>query len=267
MHDNPFQSPASSEFQPPNPAWPVPWGKIGKIALGMLVLLVVIALLLPARRGARSAAFKNACRHKLRDIGYALEQYAANHGGNFPPAYTVDANGKPLHSWRTLLLPYLEEEALFKTIDLTKPWDDPVNAKALKTVVKAYECPSLSLDQESCPTTYQAIVSSQSCLRGGKSATKQEIADGLDKTVIVIEVPEDKAVPWMSPQDADEVTFVDLMRETHLPPNPEPGQALRWSHMGAISHALFADGHIEDITPDTKTAAERRALITIAGGD
>jgi prepilin-type processing-associated H-X9-DG protein len=266
MHDNPFQSPGSSEFQPPNPAWSVSWGTIGKIALGLLVLLVVVALLLPARRGARSGAYRMSCRNQLKQIGLALEQYHKEHG-TYPPAYTVDANGRPLHSWRTLLLPYLEEEMLYKTIDLTKPWDDPVNERAMKTVVNAYECPSHSFDSEKCQTTYLAIISPQSILRGGKSATKQAITDGLDKTVIVIEVPEDKAVPWMSPQDADETTFVDFMRADHLPPNPEPGQAMRWSHMGTISHALFADGHIEDITPDAKTPAERRALITIAGGD
>lgn len=260
MHDNPFQSPASSEYQPPNPAWRVPWGMIGKIALGLLVLLAVIALLLPARRGARSGAFKNACRHKMRDIGFALEQYAKDHG-SYPPAYTVDANGKRLHSWRTLLLPYLEEEALYKTIDLTKPWDDPVNAAVFKTVVRAYECPSLSFDSEMCRTTYLAIVSPQSCLRGGKSATRQEITDGLDKTVIVIEVPENHAVPWMSPQDADEALFADAMRET------DPEQQLRWTHMGGIGHLLFADGHIEDLVSTDKTLAERRAMITIAGGD
>ncbi len=264
MHDNPFQSPASVEYQPPKPAWRVPWGMIGKIALGLLVLLVVIALLLPATRNARPAAYKNACRNQLKQIGLALQNYYDDHG-SYPPAYTVDAAGKPLHSWRTLLLPYLEQEALYKQIDLTKPWDDPVNAAAFKTVVGAYDCPAATFDSEMQRTTYLAVVTPQSCLRGGKSATKQEIADGLDKTVVVIEVPENHAVLWMSPQDADEATFVDVLREVN--PDPEPAKRLQWTHMGGIGHALFADGHIEETSSTDKTAAERRSMITIAGGD
>jgi prepilin-type processing-associated H-X9-DG protein len=261
MHDNPFQSPASSEHQPPKPAWGVPWGKI---LLGLVLLVLVIALTLPAVRGPRSHAYRLSCRSQLKQISAALEQYAEKHGA-YPPAYTVDENGNRLHSWRTLLLPYLEEQALYDKLDLTKPWDDPVNAAAFKTIVGVYQCPVASFDSDMNMTTYLAVVSPQSILRGDKSATKAEITDGLDKTVIVIEVPEDKAVLWMSPQDADEATFVDFMRDANAAPNPE--QAPRWSHTGAISHALFADGHIEDITPEDKTAAERRALITIAGGD
>jgi len=261
MHDNPFQSPASLEYQPPNPTWRVPWGKI---LFGLAILAVLVFLILPfgRGRGVRSAALRNSCRNNLRQIGLALEQYVKDHG-SYPPAYTVNANGKPLHSWRTLLLPYLEEEALYKKIDLTKPWDDPVNAAAFKTVVRAFECPSATFDTEMQRTTYLAVVSPQSCLRGGKSATKQEITDGLDKTVVVIEVPENKAVLWMSPQDADEATFVDFMRETNAPPNPE--HTPRWTHQGGIGHLLFADGHIEDLVSTDKTATERRAMIT--GGD
>ena len=250
MHDNPYHSPASSEFQPPNPALHLPWGKIRKIALGLLILVAVIALFLPARRGTRSAAYKNACRSNLKHIGLALEQYAENHGGNFPPAYTVDANGKPLHSWRTLLLPYLEQEALYKTIDLTKPWNDPVNAQALNTVVEAYQCPLHTFDSDLNRTTYLAIVTPQSVLRGGKSATKNEIKDGPDKTIVVIEVPENYAVPWMSPQDADEAMFVDAMREGE--PNADPEKRPQWTHMGNISILLFADGHVEEIVPEEK---------------
>ncbi len=253
MYDNPFQSPASSEFQPPNPAWGVPWGKI---ALGLGILAVLVFLILPfgrVGRGTRSAALRNSCRNSLKHIGLALQNYYDKHG-SFPPAYTVDAAGKPLHSWRTLLLPYLEEEALYKTIDLTKPWDDPVNAKALNTVVSAFQCPANTYDSESNLTTYQAVVTPESCLRGGMSATMAEIKDGPDKTVVVVEVPESKAVPWMKPSDVDEAFFVGQSDDL------APGDY--WPH----AHLLFADNHIEHFNTD-KTPAERRALITIAGGE
>ena len=58
-----------------------------------------------------------------------------------PPAYTVDADGRPLHSWRTLILPYLEQEPLYQTIDLSKPWNDPANAKARRNRSSRFSLP------------------------------------------------------------------------------------------------------------------------------
>ena len=77
----------------------------------------------------------------LHQISIALQLYAAAHGG-LPPAYTTDADGKPLHSWRTLILPYLEHQQLYESIDLAKPWDDPANAEACKAALSVYQCPS-----------------------------------------------------------------------------------------------------------------------------
>ena len=70
--------------------------------------------------------------NNLKQIALALLNYEQAHHA-LPPAYTVDAQGRPLHSWRTLILPYLDQESLYQTIDLSKPWNDPANAKALET--------------------------------------------------------------------------------------------------------------------------------------
>jgi len=259
MHDNPFQSPASSEFQPPNPAWGVPWGKI---LFWLAILTVLVFSILPMRRfgrGTRTTALRNSCNNKLFQIGQAIKAYYDDHQV-FPPAYTVDENGKPLHSWRTLILPYLEQQALYDSIDLTKPWDDPVNAVALQTKVDLYQCPAA--DIPSNHTGYLAIVTPQSCLRPGKSPSKNEITDKLDQTVMIVEVPTDYAVPWMSPQDVDERFFVDQMQDEL---KNKSGQPANWPHPGVIP-IVFAAGntrHIDIMTP----AAERRAMITIAGGD
>ena len=78
-----------------------------------------------------------------------------------PPAYTVDAKGRPLHSWRTLILPYLEQEPLYQTIDLSKPWNDPANAKALETSLPVFRCPEAVGPQNT--TTYLAIVAPNGC--------------------------------------------------------------------------------------------------------
>ena len=79
--------------------------------LGVLgIIALVIALLLPlARNGAGPAARRAQCTNNLKQIALALHNYEQAYKA-LPPAYTVDAEGRPLHSWRTLILPYLEEE-------------------------------------------------------------------------------------------------------------------------------------------------------------
>jgi Protein of unknown function (DUF1559) len=75
------------------------------------ILGVLIGLALPAIRSARSAGHRPPCQSNLHNVVLALLSYEnAYHA--LPPAYTVDANGRPLHSRRTLILPYLEEEDL-----------------------------------------------------------------------------------------------------------------------------------------------------------
>jgi len=85
------------------------------VVLGMLGLL--IALLLPATRSVGPVARRAQCSNSLRQIALALITYEHVHN-ELPPAYTVDAKGRPLHSWRTLILPYLEYESLYKTIGM-----------------------------------------------------------------------------------------------------------------------------------------------------
>ncbi|MEZ6144785.1 MAG: DUF1559 domain-containing protein [Planctomycetaceae bacterium] len=46
------------------------------------------------------------CKNNLKQIMLALHNYHDDFG-TFPPAYTVDENGKRMHSWRTLIWPYL----------------------------------------------------------------------------------------------------------------------------------------------------------------
>ena len=67
----------------------------------------------------------------------ALQNYhQAN--GCFPPAYIADKNGKPMHSWRVLILPYLDRTILYKAYDFTEPWDGPNNKKLSATRSRAF---------------------------------------------------------------------------------------------------------------------------------
>jgi hypothetical protein len=69
--------------------------------------VIVRFVILPMHRAAQEVV----CQANLRTIGLALRNY---HGayGCFPPAYTTDARGTPMHSWRVLILPFAGEDAL-----------------------------------------------------------------------------------------------------------------------------------------------------------
>ena len=81
---------------------------IGSVTVGG----VLVALLLPAVQAARESARRMQCSNNLKQVALAMHNYHDTYQ-SFPPAYTVDADGNKLHSWRTLLLPYIEQAALY----------------------------------------------------------------------------------------------------------------------------------------------------------
>ena len=97
-----------------------------------------------------------------------------------PPAFTVDQAGKPLHSWRVLILPYLgeKERDLYSKIRLDEPWDSDYNRQFQTETPDVYHCPSN-------PTTdacYSVVVGPNSLFdESGKGKSLTESADDLRK--------------------------------------------------------------------------------------
>jgi hypothetical protein len=153
-----------------------------------------------------------------------------------------------------LLLPFLDEQALYEKIDLSKPWDDPANRAAFETHVSTYRCPSVA-----CPathTTYLAVVAPQGCFRPTAPRKLSEITDGRDLTLMVMEVEGDRAVHWMSPSDTSEQEILDLGAVARL---PHSGGAQAVCVSGRV---LFLSAPSGDLT-----TARLQALISIAGND
>lgn len=213
------------------------------------IIAVLVALFLPAQQRARYGARLSQCKNNQKQIAMALHAYEAEYHC-LPPAFTVGESGIPLHSWRTLILPYLDQGDLYKQIDLTKPWDDPINAGIAKKNLHIYHCPSVS-----CPaghTTYVAIIAPNGIFRTGKPGTTTEVTDHHEDTLLVAEVDAKHSVPWMSPSDADLAIF-QALGSAALP------------HAGGTT-ACFVDGHVHFL-PSGISAAKRQALISISGGD
>ena len=214
------------------------------IAVGVLL----VALLLPTVRTARPAAYRAQCANNLKQIALALLQYEQTYN-SLPPAYTVDADGKRLHSWRTLVLPFIEGKSVYQKIDLSKAWDDPANSEAYNTSVWSFRCP-----RDNCPqnhTTYLASVSPNGCFRPTGPRPLSEVSDALSQTLMVIEVPDDRSVHWMSPLDADETLIMAW------------GSNSKLAHNGGVN-AAFCDGSVHFLK-DNLSPAARRALISGSG--
>lgn len=91
--------------------------------------------------------------NNLKQILLAIHQYNDVHG--YLPADIRDKDGKPLLSWRVLLLPYLEQDRLFKQFKLDEPWDSEHNLKLLAKMPAVYRVGFEAKD--SGHTYYQAF--------------------------------------------------------------------------------------------------------------
>jgi prepilin-type N-terminal cleavage/methylation domain-containing protein/prepilin-type processing-associated H-X9-DG protein len=100
------------------------------------IIAILIGLLLPAVQKVREAAARAKCQNNLKQIGLALQSHHSAYD-RFPPA--VNAAGYNVH---TLILPYIEQENLYKQFDLTLSPNHANNATPKSTVVPIYLCPS-----------------------------------------------------------------------------------------------------------------------------
>jgi prepilin-type processing-associated H-X9-DG protein len=170
------------------------------VFLWLLAMLVLLALMLPAGSSARGLARRCTCMNNMKQIALALHNYhSAN--GCFPPAYIADKNGQPMHSWRVLILPYLDRDLLYKQYNFSEPWNGPNNKKLLASCPREYACPSdeNANAQDAAQTNYVAVVGPNAAWSGEKPRKAMDIAS-LSQTIMVVEVV-DSGINWTEPRD------------------------------------------------------------------
>ena len=172
-----------------------PFSVILTIAI-LFLLAAMLATMLP-RVGSPPAAKRTICLNQLRQIGFALEDYHAVHG-RYPPVNVADETGKPLYSWRVLILPFLEQDNLYESFNLDEPWDSPTNKPLSEITVEDFRCPSAK--SKGNITCYVVATGPNTPWPVGKSLTRKELEDANPNTVWIFEVA-DSGIPWSKPQD------------------------------------------------------------------
>jgi len=106
------------------------------------IIAILIGLLLPAVQKVRSAAARTQCANNLKQIGIAVHNYASANEDCFP---RYDGKNRRL-SWTTLLLPYLEQDGVYRTVDQGQSWYVSAgacqNRVAGQVRMKGFVCPA-----------------------------------------------------------------------------------------------------------------------------
>lgn len=229
----------------------------------VFVLLLLGALLAPAVQNPRGGGHGPRCKNNLKQIGLALHNYHDVYG-SFPPAYVADANGKPMHSWRVLLLPYIDEEPLYKKYRFDEPWDGPNNSKLHSHVPKVYRCPQSGSNN----LAYLAVTGKYAAWPGATARAIRDFKDGLDKTAVVVEQTDCK-IHWMEPRDLefDKMSFkIDPKSPRAMSGHQEKIGGLLFSEVHHATPVLMGDGAVR-VIPEETSEVMIKAMLTIDGAE
>jgi hypothetical protein len=138
--------------------------------------------------------------NNLKQIGLGMESYQAKHG-RFPPGGTFDPYGEGLHSWETLLLPYLEIPDRPKP-NLQLPWNHPQNTAFFMREIQVFRNPAIGrhaadlLDSHGYALSHYSLNSHVA--RANFGIRREDVTDGLANTLMAGEV-NSNFKPWGHP--------------------------------------------------------------------
>ena len=196
--------------------------------------IIIETLFLPTPDVTKGAFPRSECSDNLRRLVLAMLIYEKEHG-TLPPTFTVDANGNPLHSWRTFLLPYLGDDAkqLYEQIKLDEPWDSEHNKQFHDANLAVFQCPSANkaLKVEG-GTHYRVIVGNNTAfgLDGKGRASK-----AFKKNMLLIVESKD-AICWMRPNEEIAQAEAEILFDNRTPTK------ISSHHAGGINAAMKGGG-------------------------
>ncbi|MBN2022144.1 MAG: DUF1559 domain-containing protein [Pirellulales bacterium] len=222
----------------------IAWRSTTAFLVACALALPVCPCFLPGVSSARAAARRVVCANNLRQIGFALQNYHSAYGC-FPPAFVADAQGRPMHSWRVLILPFLEEQDLYDKYRFDEPWDGPHNRTLAASMSGVFRCPSQPVEANPSATSYVAIVGPGTAWPGDTGIGLGQINDPAN-TILLVEV-DGSDFHWMQPRDLaiDEVLAdVDGLAGAITTRHNVSEEYFRVVRRGQSGYVLLADGSI-----------------------
>jgi hypothetical protein len=211
---------------------------------------VAAGLLLPAVQAAREAGRRAQSLNNTKQIMLAMLNYESTKG-TYPPQAICDAQGKPLLSWRVAILPYIEQDALYKQFHLDESWDSPHNRPLIAMMPSIYQNPSGRVVKPGM-ANYLAVRGKGLMFEGTTGRKMSDVRDGVSNTIALVEADDDRAVEWTKPQDWD-------FNAT------KPLAGLGHAHPGGFG-AAFGDGSVHFISASIDPTLFH-ALLTINGNE
>lgn len=237
---------------------------IGLILLGV----VAVMLWLPSLNHGPESGRRSACKNNLKRIGLALHDYHAFYD-SFPPAFIADKEGRPMHSWRVLILPQLGQLPLYDLYRFDEPWDGPNNRRLGDQILEVYCCPSEDRPRdparsqdprwsnESTLTSYLAVIGPETAWPGAMSTSPSDLRDGASATILVVEVA-NSGIHWMEPRDLHILQMAPSVQA-------KEGQGISSRHNGG-AHALFGDGGVRFVS-ESLSREQVHGVLTRNGGE
>ena len=158
-----------------------------------------------------------------------------------------------MHSWRVLILPFLEQRQLYDAYNFAERWDGPHNRKLADQIGGIYLRSGLDSSQ-SRTTSFVAVVGPETAWPGARALSRKDVGDGLESTLMVVEVP-DGRFRWMEPRDLE----FDRMSYRI---NDRSGRGLG-SRLGG-ARVVSVDGTVRTL-PDEFDPSRLRAMLRING--
>jgi hypothetical protein len=168
----------------------------------------------------------------LKQLDLGVGSYMDHHSST-PPPFLWDPEGRRAHSWRVLLLPYVDHPKLYDEYNRDLPWDAPENSMLLDKTPDAYRSPAAG-GQPASVTNYLAVVGHDTLWPPGRSLSTKEWMEFPTDTVVVVEDLE-SSVRWTEPRDLE---LDEAMDDDG--PFRRPGGVL----------CLFHDGSVRLVGPD-----------------
>jgi hypothetical protein len=159
----------------------------------------LFAALGPLVQRIQARGLREESSNHLKQFGLAMHNYHDTYK-QFPSQASSSPDGKPLLSWRVLILPFVDGK-LYKQFHLDEPWDSEHNRKLIDEMPAIYRSPAQGSRGEKGLTTYVVPVGEGAIFGGKKAASIKDIADGTCNTILVVEVPPENAVIWTKPDD------------------------------------------------------------------